>query len=367
MDLDRVVQRARAPLAGGELDQRGFIAHVLAAIAARGCGIGQRAQRFDVHVHVDQAPLDGLALGQRLAEGHALLGPFHRHVQRALHAAQRLGRAQQTVMDGEPALAQAKAVADLAQHVGVGHEDLVEMHQILGRARTQPGADAAFLDVQALGALFDDEHGDAAALAFFGIRHRLHLDDVRAHGVGDPHLGAVDQPAAFGLGGACLHHAAGIGARIGLGLREASGLVAGDHRLEKALDLVARGLVQDVGHGSHGKRHGAVVQLLADDDLGQQAHAGAAVLLGHGHVPQAGVLGDSHQAVDDLLVEDAFEVFHGSAIGGPLAGKILLLQRHQLVAHDAARHIADFLDHGRELEAGSVRIEFGNCVHGSSR
>ena len=58
---------------------------------AHQCGVvRQRAGGFDFGLHVGEHPLDGLIVGDGLAEGAALLGVAHGRFQRSLREADRL-------------------------------------------------------------------------------------------------------------------------------------------------------------------------------------------------------------------------------------------------------------------------------------
>ena len=198
-------------------------AYVLAGIGAGRHPVGKRAQRLHVDIHVHQLPLNGLALRQRLAEGDALFRPLDRHVQGPLHLAQRVRTAQQPVVDGEPALAQPESVAYLAEHVGLRNTAVLEVHDVLRRVRTEPGLDSGLLDMHAGIVPLDQEHRDSATLPLLGVGHRLHHDHVGFRSAGYPHLGAVEHPVLAVLHGPGLHHAARVGARVGLRLGEAGG------------------------------------------------------------------------------------------------------------------------------------------------
>src|SRR5260370_17811970 len=50
----------------------------------------ESARGFNFHLHVGEHPLDGLILGDRLAESLALLGVMHRGFERSLREAKRL-------------------------------------------------------------------------------------------------------------------------------------------------------------------------------------------------------------------------------------------------------------------------------------
>ena len=161
------------------------------------------------------------------------------------HLAQGERAAQQTVMDGEPLLAEVKALALFAKHVGDRDADIVEIDDVL--SRTVPGPDALGIDGEAGGVAVHQEHGDAATLTLRRIRHRLQHDEIGLMRHRNPHLGAVDHPEitiANGLGG---HHATGIGAGARLGLAEAGVLLPLNDRRQILLDLIALAGIQNVG------------------------------------------------------------------------------------------------------------------------
>ncbi len=105
-----------------------------------------------------------------------------------------------------------EARADAAQHLALVHAAVLE-HDLVGALAGQHGDGARHH--QALGALVDQEGGDAAARAEVGIGHRHDDGEVGLGDAADPDLAAVDHPVV-----AVLHrlglHAGGIAARTRL-------------------------------------------------------------------------------------------------------------------------------------------------------
>ena len=228
---------------------------------------------------------------KRLAEGDALLRPLHRHVERALHLAQRVRAAQQPVVDREPPLAQREALADFAEHVLVRHVASRRSARCtaLASADSQvrmPGSSTRTPGFVAV----HQEHRDAAALALLRIGDRLHHQEVAFGGVRDPHLGAVQHPVIALAHGPRLHHAAGIGA----GIRPRSARTPSSSRLRSP--GVRKRSIWSPLHSyrmfatlANGSSIGEYIQLLEDCDLRQHRQARSPVLLRHHQVPQAGV------------------------------------------------------------------------------
>ena len=126
-----------------------------------------------------------------------------------------------------------------------------------------------------------------------------------------------------------LHGTAGVGAGLGLGLGEGGALLAAEHRFEVLGGLVVVALVEDDVDGALGQQHGTAVNLFVDDAEAEEAHAPAAVLLGHMGVPDAGVLGDLAQVGLVLGLQLVVEVFL----------EVLDLKGHALAVDDIAHHV----------------------------
>src|SRR5882724_3824945 len=114
--------------------------------------------------------------------------------------------------DGQPMLHRSEAMADLAEHLGIGDATIVELDLV--RAIAAEHHDRPY-DVHAGRVAIDDERGDAAARAAsrLGDRH-----DDRELGLGDaadPELTALDHPVPVAPRGARLH-ARWVRARVGL-------------------------------------------------------------------------------------------------------------------------------------------------------
>jgi hypothetical protein len=86
----------------------------------------------------------------------------------------------------------APAVIDAAEHLGDGHARVGEEHlaELAGPAHLleRPGLDAGLVHV-------DEKHRDAPVAFRTGIRSDQRKDLVALHGVGGPHLLAVDEEA----------------------------------------------------------------------------------------------------------------------------------------------------------------------------
>ncbi len=106
-----------------------------------------------------------LAVGERLAEGRALLGVGRRHFQAALGDAER-ARAVLDAADIEPFLAERHALAFLADQVRGRHAHVVE-HD-LPRLVAHHGL-VLRAELHARRVHVDQEHGDAAARALAAV------------------------------------------------------------------------------------------------------------------------------------------------------------------------------------------------------
>ena len=185
------------------------------------------------------------------------------------------------------------------------------------------------------------------ALGAVGRRHQLH--EVGLVGAGDEALDPVDDVvvAVAHRGGA---HAAGIGAGVGLGLREAGALLAAQHRQQILLLHLAGERVEDAAHGRAGDAFAARRQrdrareLLGHDARAQQRQAGAAVFLRHLHHPDAE---RPWRAGDEPLAIMRLDL---------LALERVALDRNELGVHEPPQRL---LEHAQLL--GKLEIH----VHGS--
>src|SRR4029453_9420025 len=136
--------------------------------------------------------------------------------------------------------------------------------------------------------------------------------DVGDRRVGDPHLAALEDVAAGGLGRAGAH-AGGIGAGVGLGQAEAADPLAARQLGQELLPLGLRAVGVDRVHDqarlhAHG---GAVAGVHALDLAGDQAvadivHAGAAIAV-DGGAEQAELAQLVHDRAVEALVPVGFE------------------------------------------------------------
>ena len=159
VDLDGGVDDAAEHLARVELGDRGLHARVLAAIRLPGARPDDPAAGAQLHLGVGEHPLNGLALGQRLAERRALLGMRDGHAMRRHRHPEIAGRVGETVLH-EEVEGQVEALP-LRAHERVARQHAVLEHHVVG-----PGGGADHLDlarVEARGAVLQDEAGDARA------------------------------------------------------------------------------------------------------------------------------------------------------------------------------------------------------------
>ena len=175
--------------------------------------MGQRAGRFDFGLHVGEHPLNGLIVGDGLAEGFALLGVFRRGFERALRQAHRLrGDADSAAI--ERFEGDAQALPFFAEAVFDRHAAILQRN--FGGARK---AQTHFVFVAAdaeSGKIGLHQKGGDAARA--GVRVGLGKNQVDAGNaaVGDPGFGAVQQVMIAVAGGASLN-SGGVGAGLWFG------------------------------------------------------------------------------------------------------------------------------------------------------
>ena len=211
--------------------------------------------------------------------------------------------------------------------------DALGLRQVLRMAHAEL---AALVEVH--GVLGDDEAGDAlAALARLGPRGDR--EDLADPGVGDEHLGAVEQVVVAlvhrGRGGA-----AGVAPRAGLGETESAEHLARRQQRHVAPLLLFGAELDDgggaeVGVGADGERVARVHlgHLVDGDVVGELVHPGAAQLLAPGHAEEA-------------------ELAHGlDVLPGELRGAV------QLAGHgrdpflgELAHHLADLVVMFGEIE-----------------
>src|SRR6266851_5854958 len=83
-NLDTAVGDALRHFGCLELRDEGLVANFLLGVGHPAGPINQQSRRFQLDLGISQHPLDRLPARDRLAPGGALLGPFDRHVDRAL-------------------------------------------------------------------------------------------------------------------------------------------------------------------------------------------------------------------------------------------------------------------------------------------
>mmetsp|Transcript_34394 Transcript_34394/g.106254 ORF Transcript_34394/g.106254 Transcript_34394/m.106254 type:complete len:422 (-) Transcript_34394:21-1286(-) len=330
-DLDGV-GGALVAVVGGELLGDGGPVRVAAAGVDLGRGlVREQAGGLDAGDHVGDHEGDGLVLRDGLAHRLALLGV----VARLLHRA--AGHADGADGDGRAGEVEGlhgdlEAVADLAEHVLLRHDDVVEL-DAAGVAAALAHVDLLLAAGDARRVAVDDE-ADEAALAL-----GKHEEPVGDATVGDPHLGAVDDPlVALLLGGRLEARDVGPGG----GLRDAVGGL--DRGLGAAAEVL---LLLRVGARDEDRRLGEAVgldggrdagarprDLLLDDDAVHARGADAAARLGDVHVDEAEL---------PRLLEDVLRVLHRLVVLG--GGRL-----HH-VGGELVRGLLDLALLGREVEA----------------
>ena len=270
-------------------------------------------------------------LGDRLAEGPALLGIGHGQLEGADGHAARAGRdvdaanldpvhhlIEAATAASRPAEDRAGRQPDAVEHHLGGLDALVaHLVDLAGNGQARPG-------LAEPGLLLDQERGHvligrAAVKLVFHQRR----DDTRPGPVRQPHLLAVKDEftvrgASTGLDGR------NVRAAFRLTHRERPADLAGGHLRQQPLLLLFCAVLSDhvrddeVGIDDPGDGHPAAGNLLDHQGVGQQRFAEAAVLLGDRQAEQAHVLHPRHDRVgefvgvlerrgvrDDLLVHES--------------------------------------------------------------
>lgn len=311
--LDAEATYTAGNLGGVELGHGGILDKVLAGLLLAGSVEDEGAGGGDFGVGLGELVLHALELAD---EGAELLAVVPAVLDGVFPGAE--GEAGHLGGDADAALVEDAdgvlvALAALAEDVLLGDVDVVEVEDA-GAA----GADAELLFLlgngEALGALFDDEGGNAL-VALGRVEVGEDEEDAGLHGVCDPHLGAVEDEAVGGLGGA---GGQGEGVRAGDGLGETKGGdgVGGHARQVSALDVLGAPfydgrVAQRVVHVDHDADAGVGAGELLDGDDGRgEVHARAAVVLGDL---------DAHEALLKELLDEGrvhgFGLVHVAGLG----------------------------------------------------
>src|ERR1700710_472 len=350
VDAEALLDALLAGLRGEQLGHPGLEVGARAGVLHPRRLAGDEAGGLDLGRHVGELELDRLVLGDRLAEGLALLRVAQGELEGALGDTDTAG--------GDVDAADLERVHHLAE--ALADAGLLAAEDALGRALVAVVDELGRLDAlvahlldlrrhdQALEVtrlsflpwlLLGDEAGHAL-VGGFGLRVGLHQheDDAGAEPVGDPHLLPVQLPVAvLALLGVGLD-ALDVGADLRLREREGGADLAGRHlRQEVLLLLVSAELHQEVGADEvgvddAGDRDPAARELFDDHRVGGQVEAHAAVLLGDGDAEEAelfhfldDLLGEGILVVEVLGVGDDFLVGELTDHFGDVALKVGLL------------------------------------------
>ncbi len=296
----------------------GVFAGGFALVAGFGDGVDIGAAGAEGDVHIGEFALDELEFADFLAELFALMDVGNDDIEGGLHDAEGsagedgalvIEAAHQDV-DAAPEAAEDVLFGDGAifedefAGVGAAHAELVEF---LGAGEAGEG-------------FFDDEGGDAAragGLIGFGV------DDqgIGVGAVGNPHFGAVEDVGVAVFFGAQAH---GDDIRAGVGFAHGEGadggaieqggqvfLLLGFGAVE--VDLVDAEIgVRAVGQADGG---GGAGDFFHGDGVGEVAHAGPAILFGHGDAEQA----DGAEFLPEIGGEIVIAIDGGGA-GGDFGG-----------------------------------------------
>ncbi len=189
-DLHGLVDDFPGHLGGENFEHGDFAAHVAALIDFPRGVVGHQPAGVDARGRIGHPPLDGLALGQRHAEGHALRRIFAHHVERALrHADARAGHFE--APRRKPDLHRREAVSFLAEQLRFRHAAIFQRDFVGEMAADHRDSSQ---HVEAGRALVDQERRDAAARAFALVGDRHQDGEVGFARAADPDLAAVDHP-----------------------------------------------------------------------------------------------------------------------------------------------------------------------------
>src|SRR5262245_21273587 len=282
VDLHRRVDHAPEHLARVELGDRGLDPRVLAAVGLPRALPDDPAARAQLDLGVGEHPLDRLALGERSAEGRALLGVRDRHAVRGHRDAQVARRVREPVLheqverEIEPLALGADEV--LGGNLAVLEGDVVrdrrgpdDLDRLRGEARRAP--------------LKYEARDPATALLLVGARP--HQAPRRVVGARGEDLAPVEHPAIAALLGARLDRAGRVGAAGGLGDREERLEPVADGRHGVLLDLLRvagpdRGgrIAAEDAAARIVETHPVLRHLLERDAHRERVEAAAAVFLG---------------------------------------------------------------------------------------
>ena len=197
----------------------------------------------------------------------------------------------------------AEAVADLADEVIVGYDDVVE-HELRRLAAADAHLVLDALKMPGRAVRFHHEPGDALRSILGAAGAGEHAIEVGHAPVGDVQLGAVQHPSPVDLRGPCRQRGT-VGACALLGEADADQRARFGHALQPTILVVARaGSAEDVGeHDARAdrqrSRRKAVGQLFDDEALRDDVGADAAVLRRDRETEQAELV----ERVDRLLRE----------------------------------------------------------------
>src|SRR5438132_7317908 len=306
------------------IDHLGGAAGAAGVLEIRGT-VGEQARRLEARRHVGQHELDRLQLGDRAAEGGALLRVGERVLERGAADAEAPG-GDAGAAAGEQAERLLEALVLLADEILRRHAHVLE-DDLRRVARAQP----ELLDLAPVpepGCALLHHEGRDAALSLLGRGRGHHHVDVSDRPLRDEHLGAVQHPrVAVAYGARAQRRRVAPGA----GLGEAPGaqpLPAGHARQLAAAERVAPEHV-DVARGEAGvggdrqAERGVVArEPLDDEQVGERVGAAAAHVLGQ---------------------RDAHEAERAEALHGLVREALLAVPRGGVRLHLALAEVADRL------------------------
>ena len=281
---------ARGHLRGEQLGNGRFHAEARADVLLPSGFAREQARGVNFRGHICEHELDGLEIGDGLAEGHTLLRIFQRFLKRALGNPHGLrGNADAPAVE--------RGERDLVAFA-LGADSVLDGYFAVGEGKLDAGrgVDAEFLlffaDFEARRAALDHQRGDAL-FAFWRVR--IYIDDrgVSGAAVGDPGLRAVHDVAvafAHGMG----RERRGIRPRLRLGEGVAADFFAArEGRQQPLLLLFAAETIDGVAverilhRENHASRGASSRNLLDGDRVADVVEAGAAVLLGKWNAGEA--------------------------------------------------------------------------------
>ena len=355
IELDRDVGRAMQGVGHVHLGHGDFLSRVIALVKLPGGMHHQQPPDLDLMRDLAEVDLHALAVGEPHSKAFALSDVGLRDLHRALgqpEPAHAVGEPR----GPEPDLGDPQSVADLHQHVLVGHFEPLEDQFAVSAVLLRPHDGNAAQDAPARLVTVIEEGGEATPRV---LRRARHQDEVIGDaGPGDEPLVAVNDPAiAFLLRVGADHAGIGAAPRRGLSHGERGAHPALDDGLEPFVLLRWRSHPGEQVHiavvgrrAIEGKRtEDRAIGLLVHRGPGHDRQPHAAVLFRRLRRPQAfglgfGLHGAQHVEADVLVI---------------VITVVIRFERQHMLLYEAARAHTDVLDFGGEGKVHASVLRFG--------